>query len=100
VLSLFMAWGASVLVTRPPQGRFTYGFKSSSILAALGNAALLLVALGAILVESLRRLMQPEAGARPGDDRGGDRHCHQHLHRAAVHARQRARSQRARRLSA
>jgi cobalt-zinc-cadmium efflux system protein len=65
VLSLFMAWGASVLTARPPQGRFTYGFKSSSILAALGNAALLLVALGAILVESLRRLMQPEAVA-PG----------------------------------
>lgn len=65
VLSLFMAWGASVLTARPPQGRFTYGFKSSSILAALGNAALLMVALGAILVESLRRLMQPEAVA-PG----------------------------------
>ncbi|MDR6512322.1 cobalt-zinc-cadmium efflux system protein [Novosphingobium capsulatum] len=61
VLSLFMAWGASVLSARPPQGRFTYGFKSSSILAALGNAALLLVALGAILVESVRRLMEPEA---------------------------------------
>lgn len=65
VLSLFIAWGASVLVTRPPRGRFTYGFKSSSILAALGNAALLMVALGAILVESLRRLWQPEAVA-PG----------------------------------
>jgi len=61
VLSLFLAWGASVLATRPPRGRFTYGFKSSSILAALGNAALLLVALGAILVESLRRLWAPEA---------------------------------------
>jgi cobalt-zinc-cadmium efflux system protein len=65
VLSLIMAWGATVLSARPPKGRFTYGFKSSSILAALANAALLLVALGAILVESVRRLMQPEAVA-PG----------------------------------
>ncbi|NKJ40771.1 cation diffusion facilitator family transporter [Novosphingobium sp. SG720] len=65
VLSLIIAWAASVLSARPPKGRFTYGFKSSSILAALGNAALLMVALGAILVESLRRLMQPEAVA-PG----------------------------------
>lgn len=65
VLSLIIAWAASVLSARPPQGRFTYGFKSSSILAALGNAALLLVALGAILLESIRRLFHPEAVA-PG----------------------------------
>jgi cobalt-zinc-cadmium efflux system protein len=65
VLSLFMAWGASMLVSRPPQGRFTYGFKSSSILAALANAGLLALALGAILVESLRRLWAPETVA-PG----------------------------------
>lgn len=60
VLSLLIAWGASVLARRPPSARFTYGLKSSSILAALANAALLLVALGAILVETLRRLFAPE----------------------------------------
>ncbi|MDP3674032.1 MAG: cation diffusion facilitator family transporter [Novosphingobium sp.] len=60
VLGLLVAWGASVLAARPPSERFTYGFKSSSILAALANAALLLVALGAILVETLRRLSDPQ----------------------------------------
>lgn len=60
VLGLVIAWIASVLAARPPSARFTYGFKSSSILAALGNAAFLLVALGAILVETIRRLIDPE----------------------------------------
>ncbi|RZK00767.1 MAG: cation transporter [Novosphingobium sp.] len=59
VLSLLLAWGASVLSARPPSERFTYGLKSSSILAAIANAALLWVALGAILVETLRRFTDP-----------------------------------------
>lgn len=61
VLSLLLAWGASVLAARPPSARFTYGLKSSSILAAIANAALLWVALGAILVETVRDLAQPAA---------------------------------------
>jgi cobalt-zinc-cadmium efflux system protein len=60
VLSLLLAWGASVLVERPPSARFTYGLKSSSILAAIANGAMLWVALGAILVETIRRFFQPE----------------------------------------
>jgi cobalt-zinc-cadmium efflux system protein len=60
VLGLVIAWAATALAARPPSARFTYGFKSSSILAALGNAALLLIALGAITVETLRRLMDPQ----------------------------------------
>ena len=44
VLSLALAWGASVLARRAPSGRFTYGFKSSTILAALANAGLLATA--------------------------------------------------------
>ena len=60
VLGLVIAWIASVLAARPPSARFTYGLKSSSILAALGNAAFLLMALGAILVETIRRLIHPE----------------------------------------
>ena len=45
VLSLILAWGASVAAKQPPSGRFTYGYKSSTILAALANAALLLIAI-------------------------------------------------------
>lgn len=59
VLSLLLAWAASILSQRPPSARFTYGLKSSSILAALANAALLWVALGAILIETIRRLANP-----------------------------------------
>ena len=60
VLGLVIAWAATVLAARPASERFTYGFKSSSILAALANAALLLIAVGAILVEAVQRLIHPE----------------------------------------
>ncbi|MXP41776.1 cation diffusion facilitator family transporter [Altererythrobacter soli] len=59
VLSLLIAWGASVMAARPANARFTYGYKSSSILAALANAGLLMVALGAILFETVDRLIDP-----------------------------------------
>jgi cobalt-zinc-cadmium efflux system protein len=65
VLSLLLAWGASRLASRPPSARFTYGFKSSSILAALANAALLWGALGAILIETIRRFAEPAQVAGP-----------------------------------
>lgn len=65
VLALLLAWGASRLAVRPPSARFTYGLKSSSILAALANAALLWVALGAILIETLRRFNEPAEVAGP-----------------------------------
>lgn len=60
VLSLLLAWGASILAARPPSQRFTYGLKSSSILAAIANAALLWVALGAILLETIHRFFSPQ----------------------------------------
>ena len=60
VLALLLAWGASILAARPPSQRFTYGLKSSSILAAIANAALLWVALGAILIETIQRFFNPE----------------------------------------
>src|SRR4051812_44404164 len=47
VLGLALAWGAAVLSRRAPNRHFTYGLRSSSILAALGNALLLMVACGA-----------------------------------------------------
>jgi cobalt-zinc-cadmium efflux system protein len=61
VLSLALAWGASVLAKRPAAGRFTYGYKSSTILAALANAGLLLVAIGGIAFETLHRMAAPPA---------------------------------------
>lgn len=65
VLALLLAWGASVLAARPASAGFTYGLKSSSILAALANAALLWVAIGVVLVETLRRFWQPEPVVAP-----------------------------------
>ena len=59
VLALVLAWTASIAAKRPPSERFTYGFKSSTILAALANAGLLLVAIGAILFETLHRIAEP-----------------------------------------
>ena len=59
VLSLLLAWGASVLAARPPGPGFTYGLKSSSILAAIANAALLWIALGAVMLETVQRMWQP-----------------------------------------
>lgn len=59
VLALVIAWGASVMVKKPASAGFTYGFKSSSILAAMVNAAILLIAIGAILLESVNRLLHP-----------------------------------------
>ena len=60
VLSLILAWGAATLAKRPPSDRFTYGLKSSTILAALTNAMLLFVALGVILTETVQRLSDPQ----------------------------------------
>jgi cobalt-zinc-cadmium efflux system protein len=60
VLSLAIAWIASVLARRPPSARLTYGLGGSSIVAALFNAVLLLVAVGAIAWEAILRLLHPE----------------------------------------
>jgi cobalt-zinc-cadmium efflux system protein len=59
VLGLVLAWGASVLARRRPTPRRTYGMRRSSVLAALGNAVLLLIAIGAIAWEAIRRFAQP-----------------------------------------
>ncbi len=55
VLGLVLAWGAIALARRPPSARFTYGFRGTTILAALGNAMLLLVATGGIAWEAILR---------------------------------------------
>ncbi|WP_439368446.1 cation diffusion facilitator family transporter [Bradyrhizobium sp. PMVTL-01] len=60
VLGLVLAWGASIAAKRAPSGRFTYGLRASTILAALANAVFLLVATGAIGWEAILRLREPE----------------------------------------
>jgi cobalt-zinc-cadmium efflux system protein len=56
VLGLLLGWGAAWLARRPPTRRRTYGWGRSSILAALLNATILLIGVGAIGVEAVRRL--------------------------------------------
>jgi cobalt-zinc-cadmium efflux system protein len=55
VMGLFLAWGASILAQRRPSPRYTYGLRRSTILASLANAILLLVAVGGITWEAIRR---------------------------------------------
>ena len=65
VLGLVAAWIATRLVERRASARFTYGYRGSSILAALFNAVFLLIAMGAVIWEAIVRLLHPEpvAGA-------------------------------------
>lgn len=63
VLGLSMAWGAQILSQKQPTKRFTYGYQSASIFAALANALLLLVAVGGIGYEAFQRFAAPEAPA-------------------------------------
>lgn len=60
VLGLVAAWVAAILVRRQATARFTYGYRGSSILAALFNAVFLLIAMGAVIWEALIRLVHPE----------------------------------------
>jgi len=59
VLGLLLGWGAAWLARRPPTRRRTYGWGRSSILAALLNATILLIGVGAIGVEAVHRLLAP-----------------------------------------
>jgi cobalt-zinc-cadmium efflux system protein len=59
VIALLLAWGAVWLSQKRPTQRHTYGYRRASILAALFNAGLLLVAVGAIVVEAVNRLAEP-----------------------------------------
>lgn len=58
-LGLVIAWGAYVLAKLNPTTRYTYGFRSASILAALLNGVILLVATGAIAWEAVQRFFEP-----------------------------------------
>ncbi|ATE65587.1 cation diffusion facilitator family transporter [Rhizorhabdus dicambivorans] len=59
VLGLLMAWAAYALSKRPASARYTYGLRGSSILAALFNAILLLIACGAIALGAVQRFAHP-----------------------------------------
>ena len=59
VLGLMVAWGAAILTRSAPNRRYTYGLRSSSILAALFNALILMMACGAIGWEAVQRFHTP-----------------------------------------
>jgi len=61
VIALLLAWAAAWLAQKRPTQRYTYGYRRASILAALFNAGLLLVAVGGIIVEAINRLQEPAA---------------------------------------
>lgn len=61
VLGLAMAWGATNVARRLPSKRHTYGFRRATVLAALANAVLLLVTVGAVAWEAIGRLSVPGA---------------------------------------
>ena len=65
VIGLALAWGAAILGRRRASDRFTYGLGGTTILAALANAMLLLIAVGGIVYAAVQRLMTP----MPIDDR-------------------------------
>lgn len=59
VLGLLLAWGAGYLAQRSATHRRTYGWRKSTILAALLNAAILMFAMGGIAWEAIRRFSEP-----------------------------------------
>jgi len=63
VLALLMAWGATVLARRAPSARRTYGLRKGTVLASLANAVFLLLAIGAIVSEAVRRIAHPDTVA-------------------------------------
>jgi cobalt-zinc-cadmium efflux system protein len=63
VIALLLAWGAAWLAQKRPTDSHTYCYRRASILAALFNAGLLLVAVGGIAVEAINRLREPAAVA-------------------------------------
>ena len=76
VLGLLLAWGAAALARSATSERRTYGFRRTTILAALLNAVLLLIALGGVAWEAVHRLMHRSPASRstasaPGSSMAG-----------------------------
>jgi cobalt-zinc-cadmium efflux system protein len=59
VIALLLAWAAVWLARKRPTQQHTYGYRRASILAALINAGLLLIAVGGIAVEAINRIREP-----------------------------------------
>ena len=59
VLGLVVAWAGATMAKRAASPRFTYGLKKAPILAALANSLFLMIAVGAIGAEAIRRLLHP-----------------------------------------
>ncbi|MDB5438676.1 MAG: cation efflux family protein [Caulobacteraceae bacterium] len=60
VLGLVLAWAAVAMARRRPTARRTYGMRKATILASLANAAVLLIVVGGMILESAQRLFHPE----------------------------------------
>jgi len=60
VLGLLTAWGGAILAKRPPSRRFSYGFRAASILAALANSVVLIIAVAFIAYHAVMRLIIPD----------------------------------------
>jgi len=61
VLGLIVAWAGATMARTSATPRFTYGLKKASILSALINSLFLLIAVGAIGAEAIRRLFHPSS---------------------------------------
>lgn len=59
VLGLVLAWGASWLLTKESKARYSYGYKRTTILAAIANALLLVASSALIAYESIIKLLNP-----------------------------------------
>jgi len=60
VASLFLSLLAFKMAARKSSPVYTYGFKKTTVLAALANAVILFIAIGILGVESFTRLLKPE----------------------------------------
>jgi cobalt-zinc-cadmium efflux system protein len=57
VFGLVLAWGANWLMSLPARKRYSYGFKRTTIIAALANAIILVASSGVIAYESIQKLL-------------------------------------------
>lgn len=60
VVSLVLALLAFRLMKVKPTARYTYGYKKSTVLVSLLNACILLIAVGIILAESIKKIHAPQ----------------------------------------
>lgn len=59
VASMALALMACILATRHATGKYTYGYKKSTILVSVANAIILIAAVGVIIFESIEKIVRP-----------------------------------------